>query len=632
MKKSLIIAAIFAAVLAVSCQNKELVEEPAQTEPVIKTFVLELPSDSKASVSLGGKVTWEPGDEILIHTGHIRAGEFTTVELSASDIFNDGKSARISFEALTTYDWISKGWTETPGVYSDYYAAYPAMTAAFSGTWYCRSFFSNTNQFLMAACDNEGAFRFYNLCSIITFSASGDYDSFIFSGNRKEVIGYDIYGVEILKGSQNFRYSSSSGEQTKIEAEFVKNGTNYVYIPGGANLADGFTIHFIKNGSIVKEAKSTAGVNLGHNDMLNLGDISAHVKDYSAPSTSDHKSDIPTAGAIDLSAEGTANCYVVSAAGTYKFPAYKGNTKELAGEVFDVELLWETQNNKAEIAANSVIAAVDFENNWIYFQTASTLQPGNALIAAKNNMGKIIWSWHIWIPQTAFTTVTEDIFAPQPAMSRNLGALIDTPESVDAPVESFGLLYQWGRKDPFPGIGDFGHSNPIALTHPVTFTNAQTTIQGAIENPTVFYWLASSDWQNELSSASSDSPNAGTLWGEAKKTVYDPCPPGYCMPARATTAFWDKTQLVGQTYFTCYNANYSFKVGSLMFPLAGIIYHSSGGYNKLFTMVWSGRWDSGTAQGYGMYGDAYSDPNSFRREAKARCTGGSVRCIVQPSE
>lgn len=105
-------------------------------------------------------------------------------------------------------------------------------------------------------------------------------------------------------------------------------------------------------------------------------------------------------------------------------------------------------------------------------------QPGNALIAAYDGNGEIIWSWHIWITEkepanlssaVVYSTyawnengIYTDIRVPGYAiMPCNLGALAYEPEGGDeannrgdytgkiAP-KTHGMLYQWGRKDPFP--------------------------------------------------------------------------------------------------------------------------------------------------------------------------------------
>lgn len=103
---------------------------------------------------------------------------------------------------------------------------------------------------------------------------------------------------------------------------------------------------------------------------------------------------------------------------------------------------------------------------------------GNALIAAYNNedytKGDIIWSWHIWVTDNdpanvanaiSYMTYSWDnsgIHAdpdnPSEAarikgysvMPCNLGALEFEPTAGKPKSDTYGLQYQWGRKDPFP--------------------------------------------------------------------------------------------------------------------------------------------------------------------------------------
>ena len=68
----------------------------------------------------------------------------------------------------------------------------------------------------------------------------------------------------------------------------------------------------------------------------------------------------------------------------------------------------------------------------VYTAQETTIAPGKLLFLytdgiaeAKDADGKILWSWHIWIPKTAFTTGSYDGLFGSDAMSRNLGALED---------------------------------------------------------------------------------------------------------------------------------------------------------------------------------------------------------------
>ena len=332
-----------------------------------------------------------------------------------------------------------------------------------------------------------------------------------------------------------------------------------------------------------------------------------------------------TDGPKDLGKKGTANSYIVTEAGEYRFKAVKGNTEESVGAVASAALLWETWNNQESVTANSVIASVAVDGDYITFTTPETFHAGNALIAAKDASGAILWSWHIWLPSTPVTVVEDANFSTKHTMSRNLGALVDA--TIDAPtsVESFGLLYEWGRKDPFPGLGVLSGAGAITTAGEVTAKEGPMSVEETIKNPTVYVYKAKGDW-------AADGTDTASLWGETTKSVYDPCPAGYMLPQRnKSCAFWSGTKWTASTDpFVLNEANCSFSVGSLVFPIAGYIDDGGEGQKKAGTrtIVWSGRWDSGTVNGYGLYG--YTDDGvTFRNQGNVRARGGSVRCVTE---
>ena len=332
-----------------------------------------------------------------------------------------------------------------------------------------------------------------------------------------------------------------------------------------------------------------------------------------------------TDGPKNLSKQGTANSYVVTEAGEYKIKAVKGNTEESVGAVASAEILWETWNNQETVTPNSVIASVGVDGDFITFATPATFHAGNALIAATDASGTILWSWHIWLPATPVADVADANYSTKNAMTRNLGALVDA--TIDAPttVESFGLLYEWGRKDPFPGLGVLSGAGAITVAGNVSAQEGPMSVEDAIKNPNVYVYKAKADW-------AADGTDTASLWGETTKTVYDPCPVGYMLPQRnKSCAFWSGTKWTASTDpFVLNEANCSFSVGSLVFPIAGYIDDGGEGQKKAGTrtIVWSGRWDSGTVNGYGLYG--YTDDGvAFRNQGNVRARGGSVRCVTE---
>ena len=622
MKKSLIIAAVFCAAIAVSC-NKNIAEEPTAPASHIFTCVLGDP-DSKVDIDEQGKVTWEVGDEIYIHAGK-NGSESVTMTLTSSDISADGKTATIDIGSLTGYDRTDRGYI------SQFFAIFPASAASTSNNMYYETRVNDLSIPPMGGYDNgENVFIFRNLCGIIRYTVSGNFDSFAFSGNNDETVTYTPdYQVRLVlqnDGSELFERTSSNGAnsaaQTVSTGAVAADGStvNYICIPGGANLSGGFTIKFKDGDEVIKIAQTDTPVNIGRNKILDLGDITSKLENYVPPTSSDHRSSI--SGASDLSSV-QANCFVISNAGAYKFPVYKGNSDTEAGSVFGVELLWETYNNDQSVTKNSVIEAVDFDGpeNYVYFKTPDTLTPGNALIAAKDSEGAIIWSWHIWIPETPFTADYFDI-STQKFMSRNLGALVDTKaENQEVDARSYGFFYQWGRKDPFIGAKKYNSSSLASIAGTAkTSSTVQFTIAQSIANPTV-YVNFKGDWM---------TPEARDLWTEeGEKSIYDPCPAGYRVPKRISNdPIWSK---VNELESFDPNTDYGWwKLGTAVFPFAGYLDYSGSSVGHAYdrARIWNAH-KSQEDYAYDQQiwienGEWQSQPGWQHRTA----CGNTVRCVV----
>lgn len=227
---------------------------------------------------------------------------------------------------------------------------------------------------------------------------------------------------------------------------------------------------------------------------------------------------------MDLSAYGTANSYIINKYGYYKFKhTVRGNSTEPTGTAGGVSVLWETTNTLTAVAKGEVIKSVKLSGDYVIITLPDTFTPGNAVIAIKDNLGTILWSWHIWVVDFDPIATQQRYISGAVMMDRNLGALSIVPGE----VETYGLLYQWGRKDPFTGAGSVGGTTHAA-THPanvITYavsTEATGTVEYTIKNPTkVLYDGPDNDWHYPF--------RVDTLWS-SHKTMYDPCPPGWRVP------------------------------------------------------------------------------------------------------
>ena len=373
---------------------------------------------------------------------------------------------------------------------------------------------------------------------------------------------------------------------------------------------------------MLKTLSTDTSKSIARGQYLKLGDITTNLNDYVAPTS--HNAEHPAiAGAIDLSATASANCYTVDAANTvYKFKAYKGNSSTGVGDISTAVLLWETYNTTEAVSANSVIAQVDFdkqESNAYYevcFKTPATLHTGNALIAVKDISNNILWSWHIWIPSSAITPITDSDFSATSIMDRNLGAIepVVAGES-EVPTSSFGLYYQWGRKDPFI-TSNWGRNASIAFSYS---SSTWVSTETAIQNPTVFYKKV--DESTEPRTCNWNSSEIPTLWDDSGKTIYDPCPPGYKVDVfNSEKRLWKHNDTSNWESNTTYGW---LKYKNITFPLAGYTENLSSYKVKERTVIWSATYLS-RERGNALYANPNPSYDSYYKYV-----GASIRCVTE---
>ena len=153
-----------------------------------------------------------------------------------------------------------------------------------------------------------------------------------------------------------------------------------------------------------------------------------------------------------------ANSYLINKKETnYLIDAmYKGDVTELATSSVDV--VWQSQSN--------LIQYLELKDGKASFYVAADsddgdkIKEGNAVIGAYDAGGTLIWSWHVWAadydPDAEGGAV---YFNGYSMMTRNLGALAADNSSVENILASYGLYYQWGRKDPFIGPSSYNAAN-----------------------------------------------------------------------------------------------------------------------------------------------------------------------------
>ena len=309
----------------------------------------------------------------------------------------------------------------------------------------------------------------------------------------------------------------------------------------------------------------------------------------------------------DLSAAGTANCYLIQGAGNYKFRSVIGNTDATVGNVKSVEVLWESFGTDEMPNVGDLIASADYKDGYIRFTTPENFRDGNAVIAAKNSKGTILWSWHIWCAEEGWN---EQVYANNAGtmMDRNLGATSATPGDVGA----LGLMYQWGRKDPF--LGSSSISSDVAA-------------------------LSTGNWKVEQRSEDSHTlcdTNSMTFYNSLRlhdsswcsvKTVYDPCPVGWRVPDGGEDGVWKKAGFVSAQYDAVHKGFMSdsgVTSPSAWYPLVG--YLPSGIIKLIFQIgqYWSCS-VSHDSDGYCLYFNVSSD-TVIPSHTQEKYYGLAVRC------
>ena len=273
-----------------------------------------------------------------------------------------------------------------------------------------------------------------------------------------------IYGTTPGVSADNGTKLAATGEEYKVELTGLTEGTKYYAIAYGTN---DFGTSYSKEVSFYTEFE----------------------------------------GSVNLSQNGTSNCYVVSDAGSYIFDAsVKGNSFESVGSPVMAEVLWET-NGTTPADTEEIIRNVQFSDGYVTF--ASTGIEGNALITVKDADGTILWSWHIWVTDIPSNLSYINENGQYTLLDRNLGATRANPGTADQWKESIGTLYQWGRKDPL--VADIYARNTSIRT-------IESGVQYPTDHASLTSWNYASHWEKN---------HDNYLWRRDVKTIYDPCPPGY---------------------------------------------------------------------------------------------------------
>lgn len=234
------------------------------------------------------------------------------------------------------------------------------------------------------------------------------------------------------------------------------------------------------------------------------------------------------------------------------------NVQNASNPATQASIVWMDQ----QALVDGLSVTNDGNKSFVNFHvSAANIKNGNAVIAVKSADGTIMWSWHLWFDHSdALSTiactnhegdnfkVTKNILGytiykwkstsyESPRVARmkieqevgngaKKSAYITITQSPYAEKEYSTALYQFGRKDAFPG------TNTLYESTFVENGGDNISIVNAIQNPGTFYtdgntWGTEYRYFNLWSMQTTSQTDASKT---LVKTVYDPCPVGFSMP------------------------------------------------------------------------------------------------------
>ena len=297
------------------------------------------------------------------------------------------------------------------------------------------------------------------------------------------------------------------------------------------------------------------------------------------------------------------------------------------------EVVWADAANLVHLSSTPIKHEGANNDAFLEFEvTAADIQSGNTVVAVTKGSGAsktVLWSWHLWFaPKDALDKIkvtnhqNKDYYFTKETLgwkpTQWSGSTYDKARTVKVKVvqtiknggvaqetvinitqnpggvrKGATTLYQFGRKDAFPGVAA---SDLAANSHFTENAGDNMSITNNIQNPDKFYIYGSSVWTNygyyNLWSAD-NTVTGGYNQGNDNpvvKTVYDPCPVGFKMPANnAFTGFTADGQNNGtmnvdgtsdwQTFQNNFGHNFwtsSSKTATINFPASGLRSHGDG--------------------------------------------------------
>ena len=478
-----------------------------------------------------------------------------------------------------------------------------------------------------------------------------------------KVVGYDA------DGDGTFSMSEKPAWLTSLSKTEGDGGT--AADQGTATLRKDITDHLAIRNKALKDAtalgSASAPYDLSLHNVQGATIARSTANSYVISAPGHYRIPLVYGNAIE-NGNNNSSSYQTSNTGTYIL----SNFQDHAGHAIDDPWIEKTHGgansgvNGAEVvwadAANLVhspsIVHVGGEGFLDFEVTAADIQSGNAVVAVtKGSAGSktVLWSWHLWFaPKDALDKIkvtnhqNKDYYFTKETLGwkliqwrsstytsartvkvkveqtvANNGAkaytVINITQNPGGVKEGATTLYQWGRKDAFPGVDA---SKLAANSHFTQNAGDNMSITNGIQHPDKFYIWGSS-WYSapptgytyyNLWSADNTVTGGWKIGNDnpVVKTVYDPCPIGFKMPANnAFTGFTANGQNNGtmnvdgtdnsQTYQNNFGHNFwtsSSKTATIYFPASGYRLN----YLGLLTGIGHSGWYWSAVPGSSNYG------------------------------
>lgn len=629
-----------------------------ETEGVPVTFSTQT-QGSETKVTLDGlQLKWAASDQIAVYSYKGEVVDPTAKDLCT--LSSEPGSATGSFRPITyTYSsqWVTEGSDED--VYT-FYSWYPA-TSAPTATSEALSQVATTQHVSVGVGSYLICWATGNATKTRAEVVAGDVPHFsytpkvsIVNVSLQNTTGSDITIKKIIVTSSsgniagnvslNVKTGAISGG-TSDKVELILNGEDGVVIANGVTAGPYAVAVLPTDGTLYFNAIDGAG------NTVALG------KSVSAPKPGRLYSRTPEIFPIARNEEmeyvssnadetgyyyGVANCVVMpsgTTTATLDISLFKEGANYSRGDlatnrrsaITSAKLIWHEEG----LVLTPTLSWMG--NECTLNITASPNTGGNALIGVYNADDELLWSFHVWAPNSkVYNANTSSIstITSYTAINMALGQVTGLNDTY--------MYYQWGRKDPlgrasalcantlFEMTADQGDTAP-SVSNSSGYPGTSVSLATARTNPWFFYNVYGKSWKTPTA-------DEDPLWNTVS-TIYDPCPKGYHVPP---VDLWRNPNLYGypddptlphagqdDAYITSLQENLYVDLSGLRYVLAGSRNHSYGTVANSYPAgdYMGNYWCTDRTGGSGLSLFLKFSAGANPGNGAARSNGLGVRCV-----